>query len=61
MMRRSWMRLAMANAGLGVASIVIAGVVNDPDIRWALTASAVGSFGIMAWALRSNAKSRNGE
>jgi hypothetical protein len=52
MMRRSWFRLAIANATLGVASIIVAILADDPAIRWPLVGNAVASLGLAAWALR---------
>lgn len=59
MIRRSWMRLAMANAGFGLASIAVAIVASDPGIRWPLAANAIGSMIMCCYALREHARARN--
>lgn len=61
MMRRSWFRLSMANAGFAVASIAVAIVASDPGIRWALLANALGAGGMCAYAVRESVKARKGE
>lgn len=54
MIRRSWFRLGVANAGLGLASILVAVCAYDPAIRWAMVGNAIGSMGLAAWALRKD-------
>lgn len=56
MIRRSWARLSMANAGFAVASIAVAIVASDPGIRWALIVNALGAGGMSAYAVRQSAK-----
>lgn len=56
MMRRSWFRLSIANAGFAAASIAVAIFASDPVIRWALITNALGAGGMCAYALRENVK-----
>lgn len=54
MIRRSWFRLAMGNAGLAVASALVALIASDPRIIMAMVANALGSAGLTVWALRKD-------
>lgn len=56
MIRRSWFRLSIANAGFAVASIAVAIFASDPGIRWALLVNALGAGCMCAYALRENVK-----
>lgn len=54
MIRRSWHRLAIANAGIAVASLALMLMIDDDGSRLALIANAIGTGGIAAWALRKD-------
>lgn len=54
MIRRSWFRLAMGNAGLAAIFALVAVLTNDPRIAWAMIANSIGSVGVAAWALRKD-------
>lgn len=54
MIRRSWFRLGVAHAILGIASAVVAFLALDDQVRWAMISNAVGCAGIAAWALRKD-------
>lgn len=54
MIRRSWKRLAIANIGIAVVSLIAMAMIDDKGLRLALLANAIGSGGVAAWALRKD-------
>jgi len=54
MIKRSWFRFGVANAGIALASIMVAICTDDAAIRWAMAGNALASIIVAAWALRKD-------
>ncbi len=54
MMRRSWLRVAIANAAFGLAFALVAASIDDPAARVMAAINALSAMIVTAWALRKD-------